>query len=275
MKPIAGPIRYAGTKLRLMRKLVDLLPQHHAYVSLCGGSGSDILAKKPSRLEVYNDVDSDLYNLFAVLRSADAAELIRLVGLTPHSRRLFGESKERLRDPNLSRVERAWVTLILANQGWLGPHFSHDANAWCYYVRPQPPHRWYSLGETLRRVVERFSRVQLECDNWDAVLNRYDLETTLFYIDPPYLHCTRRGPRNEYRHDFSLEDHVRLLDRVKKCRGGVMLSGYPSDLYDRELREWTRIEIPTTFYASRAATRTARTEVVWTNCCARNKGVSR
>ena len=42
----------------------------------------------------------------------------------------------------------------------------------------------------------------------------------------------------DYEHEMSAEDHVRLLRLVKRCAGKVLLSGYPSDLYDNELAGW-------------------------------------
>ncbi len=58
------------------------------------------------------------------------------------------------------------------------------------------------------------------------------------YADPPYLPSTRRGGR-VYDHELTVDQHRRLLRRLKALDGPmVMLSGYWSDLYARELRGW-------------------------------------
>jgi DNA adenine methylase len=62
---------------------------------------------------------------------------------------------------------------------------------------------------------------------------------TLFYLDPPYLHSTRAAT-DAYLHEMTEADHRELLDRLLLCRGKVILSGYPSDLYDRTLAGWRR-----------------------------------
>ena len=80
----------------------------------------------------------------------------------------------------------------------------------------------------------------------------------LVYCDPPYLPATRRVSRY-YRHDYTDEDHVRLLAVLKQLPCSVMLSAYPSHLYEQELDGWHLTSFGGTSHAG------ARTECVWTN----------
>jgi site-specific DNA-adenine methylase len=59
----------------------------------------------------------------------------------------------------------------------------------------------------------------------------------LVYCDPPYLPSTRRRAR-VYRHDYGETDHVRLLETLRKLPCRVVVSGYPSELYDEFLSGW-------------------------------------
>lgn len=81
----------------------------------------------------------------------------------------------------------------------------------------------------------------------------------LVYLDPPYLHATR-VKRKMYRHEMTDDDHRELLRVVQTLRCGVMLSGYPSKMYDQALTGWER-------HTRRVMTRghTWRTEVLWCN----------
>ena len=82
----------------------------------------------------------------------------------------------------------------------------------------------------------------------------------LIYSDPPYLHETRSS-RVRYRHEYSVEDHKRLpmLLRDLPDNVSVILSGYPSELYDRMLHSWRSREF-------QAMTRGGvRTEKIWMN----------
>lgn len=84
---------------------------------------------------------------------------------------------------------------------------------------------------------------------------------TLIYCDPPYLMSTRRiQDRPIYRCELCEADHVRLLEILKGLQCMVMVSGYPSDLYDAALRGWRRIS----FMAMTRGGSMAQ-EVVWMN----------
>ena len=80
----------------------------------------------------------------------------------------------------------------------------------------------------------------------------------LIYADPPYLLNTRGG--KQYRHEMTEQDHVELLAALLQHKGPVILSGYPSELYDRELRNWHRIT-----RKSYNQNSDPRTEVLWCN----------
>ncbi|MCC7360523.1 MAG: DNA adenine methylase [Anaerolineales bacterium] len=60
----------------------------------------------------------------------------------------------------------------------------------------------------------------------------------LVYLDPPYLMETRRDQRGYYAHELSDADHAELLGVVKSLPCYVLISGYWSELYARELKDW-------------------------------------
>ncbi len=66
--------------------------------------------------------------------------------------------------------------------------------------------------------------------------------TELVYSDPPYLHSTRKSGRR-YRHDYDEGDHEALLALLKRLPCAVMVSGYPSALYDERLSGWRRVSL--------------------------------
>ena len=63
----------------------------------------------------------------------------------------------------------------------------------------------------------------------------------LIYRDPPYLHCTRSSDRR-YRFEYEEHDHIELLRLLRSLPCQVILSGYPSALYDQELSGWRSLE---------------------------------
>ncbi len=82
----------------------------------------------------------------------------------------------------------------------------------------------------------------------------------LIYADPPYLLETRTSAAR-YRHEYTVADHQRLLRCLMSLpeNVSVILSGYPSQLYDNTLTGWRSREF-------QAMTRGGvRTEKIWMN----------
>jgi DNA adenine methylase len=96
-------------------------------------------------------------------------------------------------------------------------------------------------------------------ENRDAleVLQIHDAPTTLHYIDPPYLAETRDAGA-DYRFEMDEAAHIRLAEVLQELDGSVIVSGYPSPLYEDLYKGWTRAERPA--LADGAA---PRTEVLW------------
>jgi hypothetical protein len=100
---------------------------------------------------------------------------------------------------------------------------------------------WTGAVEGLPAIHARLQRV--------AILNRPALDAirsqdgpeTLHYLDPPYLHETRTARQAYGRFEMTEGDHRELLGVLLAVRGKVMLSGYPSALYDEALRGWRRL----------------------------------
>lgn len=80
----------------------------------------------------------------------------------------------------------------------------------------------------------------------------------LVYCDPPYLHQTRSSIRR-YRFDYQEQDHIELLKILKGLPCSVILSGYPSTLYDEQLTDWNIIELQVMNQSG------VRTEKLWFN----------
>jgi DNA adenine methylase len=97
------------------------------------------------------------------------------------------------------------------------------------------------------------------------VIRQEDTPATLFYLDPPYLHETRTARKAYARFEMTEADHRDLLDVLRRCRGKVMLSGYPSALYDTALSGWTRHAFDLPNNAAGGATKGRETEVLWCN----------
>lgn len=97
------------------------------------------------------------------------------------------------------------------------------------------------------------------------VIEQYDKEGALFYVDPPYVHSTRKrvDAARGYRHEMSDEDHEVLAALLNSVKGAVVLSGYHCELYDRLYAGWQSIEKTGPFSDGAKE----RTEVLWMRNC--------
>jgi len=123
---------------------------------------------------------------------------------------------------------------------------------------------WMNAVEGLPAVADRIKRVVILNDDAVNVIRREDSKNTLFYLDPPYLHDTRVST-NDYAFEMSVDEHERLVSTLRRVHGKVLVSGYPSKLYDEALEGWTKVDFAIDNKASSAKTKPIQTERIWMN----------
>jgi DNA adenine methylase len=123
---------------------------------------------------------------------------------------------------------------------------------------------WWSAVGGLEAVHRRLRDVKVLCRPALEVIGSEDTPATLFYLDPPYLHQTRAAI-GTYAHEMTEADHRELLDALRSVRGKVILSGYPSALYDAALAGWDREAIDVANHAAGGDAKRRMTEVLWAN----------
>lgn len=103
------------------------------------------------------------------------------------------------------------------------------------------PQTWREYPEIVRECAAELRSRNIEINNMDAlqVMARYDSTDTLHYVDPPYVQSTR-GNHVRYEHEYDQQDHERLLFFLQSLKGKIVLSGYDSDLYSRNLSGWRK-----------------------------------
>lgn len=262
MKP---PFAYFGGKTMIADRIAELLPAHQHYVEPYCGSLSVLLAKRPAKLETVNDLDGELMTFWRVLRDRPE-DLARACALTPHSRAEYLASVARAAAGDLEVARLVWVRL---SQG-RGRTLREDKTGWKHYVYPSGtsiglPGYLNGYVERMATAAERLHAVSLECMPALDLIEKYGSEpAALLYVDPPYLGSTR-DQRNNYRHEMKAEiDHRTLADALNAAAAAVVVSGYASDLYDRDLYAgWDRVTLAA--FTGNGTEAKARTEVLWSN----------
>jgi len=260
--PTRPVLRYHGGKWLLAPWIISFFPAHRVYVEPFGGAASVLLRKPRSYAEIYNDLDGEIVNLFRVLRDpTQARELVRVVTLTPYARAEFELSYLADGDP----IEQARRTLFRSFAGFgTGGACGHPTGFRNNATRSgtTPAADWLNLSEALREVVGRLRGVVIENRPAGDVIQQFDGDQTLHYIDPPYPLTTRtlKGHYDGvYRHEMNDAEHRDLAELAHSLKGMVIISGYACDLYDCELYpDWQRVTRDT-----HADSALDRTEVLW------------
>lgn len=273
MTKVESPaLRYHGAKFRLAPWVMQFFPDHRVYVEPFGGAAGVLLQKPRAYAEVYNDLDDDIANFFRVLRDPEQAEqLIQQLHLTPYARAEFDLSYEDCTDP----VERARRTAVRAGMGFGSAGATKGVTGFRIdTARPYgtAQHLWTRYPGQLPAVIERLQGVLIENRPAIEVMQQHDTPDTLHFVDPPYVFGTR-SQRNVvqgcYRHEMTDEQHMELLGVLKNLQGMVVLSGYASELYERELADWQAHTTGSRISAGRGTA--VKTEVLWINAACQQR----
>lgn len=256
------PLRYHGGKFRLAPWIIGHLPAHCHYVEVFGGGAGVLLRKPRSRIEVWNDLDSQVFNFFQVLRDGEkCSRLCDLISLTAFSRDEFDLSFLQCEDA----VEAARRFVVRTHMGHgtssMDPSDSNgfrscDIRAGKSYAR-----EWLGIPDAVRMAAERMRGVTLENLDFRKLIPKFDDVDTLFYVDPPYMASTRDAGGKGYVHELSEQDHRQLLWLLKGCKGKVALSGYSCGLYEEALGGWRRAQKVSQANGQRGAV--SRVECLW------------
>lgn len=249
-------LNYPGAKWGMAKEIIALMPPHRSYLEPFFGSGAVLFNKPPSAIETVNDLDGDVINFFRVLRE-QPEKLAEMIYLTPYARDVFNDAHENRGDAPLDRAYRFAIRSKMGHgfKTYQKTGFKIDVYA---RERSYCVSCWNRLPGDILDAAQRLKGVQIEQQNALDLIRKFNHDNVLIYADPPYLLNTRGG--KQYRHEMTEADHIELLDALKSHRGSVILSGYPSELYDRELHGWERITRKSYNQNSEQ-----RTEVLWCN----------
>lgn len=257
------PVKWHGGKHYLCQQIIGLFPEHHTYIEPFGGGASVLLNKEVCPVEVYNDLDTRITRLFRVLRD-HGDELRRRLALTPYSEVEFKEALAPSSD-EIEQARRDFVQWRLS-LGGRGDSFSFTLHRVRRGMADVVSGYLSMIDDQLPLIVERLRRVEIVQRPAIDVIRTWDSPESLFYCDPPYVHETRHeSSRDVYGYEMTEQDHRELAESLKSCKGKVILSGYPSDLYEELYGKWRRTEFEMANHAAGGKSKARMREVLWTN----------
>lgn len=265
-----------GGKFYLAKRIVSEMRPHSTYVETHGGMASVLLNKPPSPVEVYNDLDDEVVNFFRVLRDRPEV-LIHKLTLTPYAQEEFDAARQAdeyqfalestgtpFTPPDEVELARRFFVLARMSLGGRAESFSYTKHRVRRGMADVVSGYLSAIDQELPKIVERLRRVQIVSMDALDCIRRWDGPNTLFYSDPTYLPSTRTSPK-VYRREMTEEQHVALANALNQIQGKAIVSGYPSELYERLYSAWRRQDFDIANHAAGGDEKRRMTEVLWMN----------
>jgi len=219
-------MNYIGGKSNSCKKIVELMPEHFCYVETNFGGGWVFFAKPRTKVEVINDINGELINFWRIIqRQPD--EFKEREKYEMYSRELFTEyytdfdSGKHYTFSNLERAFRFFCMIKCA----FGAKFSAG---WGYGKSRNQGDAFFNEFKIVDEIAARLKHVQIDNKDFQFVINDYDGEETLFFVDPPYIkadvnaqYFKSTGSKNI---SFTLHDHQRLYNTLIKIKGKFILT---------------------------------------------------
>lgn len=256
VKPATPVAPWLGGKKHLHGRIIERIEaiDHGAYIEPFVGMGGVFLRRRfRPKLEVANDLNGEIVNLFRVLQRHHA-QLLEALRFQLVSRREF----ERLRatpPESLTDLERAARFLYLQRLSFGGKVagvFGVDA----LHPRFSVEH----LAAVLEAAWRRLDGVVFENMDWAELVRRYDSRAALFYLDPPYF-----GGENDYgKGMFDRGQFAKMAEILRNLDGAFLLSINDTPEI-RETFAGFEIEEVALRYSISAAGATAARELVISN----------
>ena len=240
---LKSPLKWFGGKGRIASRITKYIPSGgRPYCEPYAGGASLFFYRERADAEVLNDLHQDLITLYRCLQDPERFPRLRhAINWTLHSRAEFGRALEILNGDEQDAIKRAWAMLVAHKQAFSGdPGTIGD---WGRTIKSTPS--WPNLPDRLDAIHDRLRGVQIDCRDALEVIQYWDNEEAVFYVDPPYLHATR-VEKNGYKHEADDQHHIALVKVLLNVKGCATLSCYFHEIYQPLLDAgWRRVDLPT------------------------------
>lgn len=221
-KKIRPVLRWPGSKSRLLKRLLPMIPPHVCYCEPFAGSLAVLLAKPRSSVEIVNDLNGDLVTLYRNIQYHLPALVSELDWLMSSRKNLH----DFIAQPGLTELQRA-ARFLLVNRTSFGGNMhsfgvAKTAGGGVSFDK-------VALQNVMGPVRERLNGVVIENISYERCFANYDSKDSFFFMDPPYLETKQRAYASWSEADLRL-----FRQRVEKLNGKwlVTLNDAP---FNREL----------------------------------------
>lgn len=253
-----------GGKYYLAQWIISHFPEDRenmTYVEPYCGGANVLLNKEKSKVEIINDIDLTLINIYRALRD-EPKDFIRRLNLCKYCQETFDKALNKA--PQEDYLDSAINEFILRRMSRGG---LKKAFAWSNRLRGGKPgdvNAWETALKSLPDLSTRLNGVFIFNKQAIEVIQAFNTPDTLLYCDPPYLLETRVS-KTVYSSELSTDDHIELAHVLNNFNGKVVLSGYASPLYNRLYKDWNADKKKISNHSSQQAKKDKKTEMLWKN----------
>ena len=259
-------LNYLGGKSKLAPTIIDIIPKHTCFIDVFGGAGWVLLAKprEISKVEVLNDLDSSLINLFKVIKDDDKHhQLKEKFNHLLISRETFEDLKS-LKKEDVSDIDWAFRYLYLSKWAFSGRRGSDTAFNFGYSKKryPVPSDK---IAPHIEELYQRLKTTYIENLDYTKIFEKYDSEDSLFFIDPPYI--IEGVNTSYYKHNMNKKpDHYDLKVAISNLKGKFILTVPRTDFYQGLYKEYN-IQDKSVYYSVGSMTKSQQDkgELIITN----------
>ena len=210
-----SPFAYIGGKSRLSKQIIAAIPDHKTYCEVFSGAAWVFFRKPISKVEVINDLDSDLVTFYRVVQN-HLEEFLKQFKWLLTSREWFQDWKDQLEIRGLTDIQKAARYYYVQRLAFGGKvkHRSYGVQI----DRSVPRINLLRLEEEMSSVHLRLAHVRIENLPWQELVKRYDRPDTFFYCDPPY------HGHPDYKHNMLLDNFIEMARILSSIKGKFILS---------------------------------------------------
>lgn len=265
---VTNPIKYYGGKNNGLAKIiVSHFPSegmYDTYVEAYGGGAACLFAAERVPIEIYNDIEENVYSLFKVISNPELFQKFKeMCDIHIYSRQLHEEYRSDLKRNGLSLTDRAFKYFYVNRTSYNGCG-GFTANLTVRRNMAKGVSDMLSAVDSLPDIHERLSKVIVEKKDGVELIEKFDKENVFMYLDPPYEWSTRGSAR--YKEDMDDAGQIRLIETLLAIKHAkILLSGYDCELYQRLVDSgWKRLDIDVKTRDNANVTRMKK-ESLWKN----------
>lgn len=225
-------IKYFGSKATMFNKIIEHFPEqgsYDTYIEPFSGTWSIGFNKPDCPVEIYNDIEQNVYSLYKVISDKNLFPLFKdKCDLIYYNEDLRKDFKEKLKNDNLSIVDRAFMFFYVnrTSHNGLG---GFSLNTVIRRNMSKSISDFLSCIDRLPEFHQRLSKVVILNTDALELIKKYDRPNVMFYCDSPYSWTTRTSVR--YKHDMNEEKQLEYLNIVIKTKAKILVSGYNCETY--------------------------------------------